>query len=161
MAAEIDFYRILEVLYRHRVDFIVVGGVAAILEGAPVSTFDLDIVHRPSEENLSRLLAALNEINAIYKDPAGRTISPDLERLRTFKLHLLSTDLGPLDILSRIGDGMTWEDLKNRSRQHDLEEFEVRAIDLDTLIETKAHANRPKDQIALIYLREILAQRKS
>jgi hypothetical protein len=43
----------LEALRRHRVDFIVVGGVAAVLNGAPISTFDLDIVHRRDRENLA------------------------------------------------------------------------------------------------------------
>ncbi len=50
MAVGRDFYSILDALVRHRVDFIVVGGVAAVLEGAPISTFDLDIVYNRSDE---------------------------------------------------------------------------------------------------------------
>ena len=42
----------LKVLARHDVDFILVGGMAAILEGAPISTFDLDIVFRRTDENM-------------------------------------------------------------------------------------------------------------
>jgi hypothetical protein len=38
-----DFLEILKVLSRHKVDFIIVGGVCAVLHGAPVSTFDLDL----------------------------------------------------------------------------------------------------------------------
>jgi hypothetical protein len=45
MPPSVRFVDALEVLGRHRVRFIVVGGVAAVLGGAPVSTFDLDIVH--------------------------------------------------------------------------------------------------------------------
>ncbi len=75
MPAAIRFLDILGTLCDHDVDFVVVGGVAAILEGAPVSTFDLDILHDPSEENHRRLLAALEELNARYADPAGRTIA--------------------------------------------------------------------------------------
>ena len=48
MPAAIRFLDLLRVLDRHKVDFIVVGGVAAILEGAPVATFDLDIMHSRS-----------------------------------------------------------------------------------------------------------------
>jgi len=40
-----DFFAILEALAAHKVDFIVVGGVAAVLQGAPIATFDLDVVH--------------------------------------------------------------------------------------------------------------------
>ena len=50
-----DFSAILAVLARHRVEFIVVGGVCAVLLGAPVGTFDVDIVHSRSEQNLDRL----------------------------------------------------------------------------------------------------------
>jgi len=41
------------------VETIVVGGVAAVLQGAPIATFDLDLVHRRSEENVARLQDAL------------------------------------------------------------------------------------------------------
>jgi hypothetical protein len=100
---ELRFLDILRALARHDVDFVVVGGVAAILEGAPISTFDVDVVYHRTEGNNARLAAALVELNAIYKDPAGRRIVPDTEKLATFKLHLLRTDLGPLDVLIRVG----------------------------------------------------------
>jgi hypothetical protein len=48
MDAELRFLDILKALIRHGVEFILVGGVAAILEGAPVSTFDLDVMVRPT-----------------------------------------------------------------------------------------------------------------
>jgi len=51
MAAAVRFLDILSVLCRHQVDFVVVEGVAAVLEGAPVSTFDLDVMHRRTEDN--------------------------------------------------------------------------------------------------------------
>ena len=62
-----DFLEILKVLTKHKVDFIVVGGVYAVLHGAPVTTFDLDIVHSRSSQNLSRLMSALNELDAFYR----------------------------------------------------------------------------------------------
>jgi len=52
------FKETLEALARHHVDFIVVGGVAAVLGGAPISTFDLDIVCDRAPANVARLLAA-------------------------------------------------------------------------------------------------------
>ena len=58
-----SFGRILEVLTRHQVEFVVVGGVAAVLHGAPVTTFDLDALVRVDERNADRLLAALQEMN--------------------------------------------------------------------------------------------------
>ena len=55
------FKEALEVLGHHHVDFIVVGGVAAVLGGAPISTFDLDIVHDRAPANVARLLSALGD----------------------------------------------------------------------------------------------------
>ncbi len=71
----------LEVLSGHRVEYIVVGGVAAVLSGAPVSTFDLDIVHARSGENVARLLAALTDLDARYRDPGGRVLRPEASAL--------------------------------------------------------------------------------
>ena len=115
MPAAIRFLDILSALCRHEVDFVVVGGVAAVLEGAPVSTFDLDIMHRRNEENHRRLLAALDELHARYADPAGRTILPDMAKLETFRLHRLITDSGPLDILTEIDPGLTYPDLRDKA----------------------------------------------
>jgi hypothetical protein len=56
MGAALRFLDILQILARHQVDYILVGGVAAILEGAPVSTFDVDIVVPSESENNARLL---------------------------------------------------------------------------------------------------------
>jgi len=71
----------LETLARHGVEFVVVGGVAAVLNGAPISTFDLDIVHARAPANLDRLLAALTELDARYRDLTGRVLRPELSAL--------------------------------------------------------------------------------
>lgn len=63
MATELRFDEILRVLTRNEVEFIVVGGVAAILQGSPLTTEDVDIVYLPSEENNTRLAKALGELH--------------------------------------------------------------------------------------------------
>ncbi|HTR34303.1 MAG TPA: hypothetical protein VMH80_00275 [Bryobacteraceae bacterium] len=50
-----DFLAILRTLNEYGVEFIVVGGVGAVLQEAPISTFDLDVVHSRSIENAGRL----------------------------------------------------------------------------------------------------------
>ena len=68
-----DFLAIMRELHKHGVQFIVVGGVGAVLQGAPISTFDLDIVHSRETENVTRLLAALQGLDAYYRmQPALR-----------------------------------------------------------------------------------------
>lgn len=82
MDARPEFATILDVLSQHGVSFIVVGGVAAVLSGAPVNTLDTEVLVERSPENLERLLAALVDLDAIYRDPAHRRIEPTVERLK-------------------------------------------------------------------------------
>jgi hypothetical protein len=156
MASVPRFLDILQVLTRHEVEFIVVGGVAAILEGAPISTFDLDIVTNPTQDNRERLLSALRALEARYLDPAGRHIVPDDEKLATMRLHQLITIAGPLDVLATIGKDMTYEHLAGRTHERVLGELRVRCLNLDTIIESKEQANRDKDRAALPVLRRTL-----
>ncbi len=156
MAIGRDFYSILEALVRHRVNFIVVGGVAAVLEGAPVSTFDLDIVYNRTEENVEPLGKALHELGAIYRDPAGRRIEPDVPRLATMKRHLLHTNYRPLDVLCVIAPGWTYDDLIDRAHECEIDDLSVQVLDLQAVIESKEAASRDKDKAILPVLRETL-----
>ena len=137
-------------------EHIVVGGVAAILEGAPVSTFDLDIVPDPAPENRLRLLAAVRELEARYLDPAGRHLVPDEAKLATLRMHQLLTKAGPLDVLATIGKAMTYEHLAGRTHERMVGNLRVRCLDLDAVIESKEQANRDKDRAALPILRRTL-----
>ena len=64
MAVEAKFDEVLRVLSRKKVEFIVVGGIAAILQGSPLSTEDIDWVYLSSEKNLSLLATVLRELEA-------------------------------------------------------------------------------------------------
>ncbi len=123
-------------------------------------TQDVDVVYSTSEDNIRRLAKALRELKAHYKDPAGRYIEPDGSRLSSMKLNLLRTKFGPLDVLQSIGDGLGYGDLLERSDEQTIEDFQVRVLDIETLIETKEYAGRPKDQLGLLYLRQLLAEIK-
>lgn len=161
MDAPLNFFEILKALCRHEVEFILVGGVAAILEGAPVSTLDLDVVILKSEENLARLLPALLELDARYLDPAGRHIAPDAAKLATFKLHRLVTASGPLDVMERIGNGLSYADLMEDTRIFEAEGLRVRVLGLETIIRSKEQANRDKDRATLHLLRRTLLMKQT
>jgi hypothetical protein len=154
------FLGLLRTLLRHEVDFIVVGGVAALLEGAPILTLDLDVLYNRTPENRERLLGALRELNARYRDPAGRHILPDPEKLASFRLHLLLTDLGALDVLGTIGNGLTYQDLVGRTVAYELSGSRIRVLELAAVIETKEQANRDKDHATLPVLRQTLAAKE-
>ena len=95
-----DFFKIIEILAKYDVDYIIIGGVSAVLQGAPVTTFDLDVVHSREETNLSKILKALQELNAYYRTRKDIRIEPEIYRLELPGHHLLMTDAGPLDVLT-------------------------------------------------------------
>ena len=156
MATEARFDEILRTLSSHEVDYIVVGGVAAVLQGSPLTTEDVDIVFASNDENLARLASALDELEALYLDPAGRQISPDAGRLASTKINLLRTKYGRLDALRSVGNELGFEDLVARSAFLEVDGFAFRVLGLEAIIETKEQANRPKDQYQLPYLRQLL-----
>ncbi len=156
----LKFVDLLQVLSRHQVEFIVVGGVAAILEGAPVSTFDLDIMHRQTEDNHERLLAALLELEARYRDPIGRHIVPDADKMERLRLHRLLTSAGPLDVLTEIAPGKAWADLEDETVVYDVAGTRIRTLNLEAVISSKEHANRDKDRAVLPVLRRTLELKK-
>src|SRR3954471_7248692 len=123
------FKEALEVLVHHHVDFVVVGGVAAVLGGAPISTFDLDIVHDRSPANVARLLSALTDLDARYRDLAGRVLRPEARALEGEGHHLLLTRCGPLDVLGRIGLGQSYQDLIADSTYGDETETRIEPFD--------------------------------
>lgn len=155
----VKYLELLETLSAHGVDFIVVGGVAAVLEGAPVSTLDLDILYDTRPDNLERLLAALRALGARFRDPAGRDLRPDLERLRTLRMGLLHTDLGPLDILARIGEDEAFGDLLEASVECRVGNLRLHVLGLAKLIEIKETTGRDKDRAILPVLRRTLELR--
>ncbi len=158
MHAEFDPARILGVLERHGVEVVVIGGLAAWIHGAPVVTTDVDVVYARDPENIRRLVDALREIDAIYRDPGGRRIQPNESGLSATTgggHHLLTTVAGDLDVL-RDAAGFGYPELLPRSTLLDLDGVRARVASLETVIELKSRAGRPKDIAALPVLRAAL-----
>jgi hypothetical protein len=159
------FREVLRVLVTHRVDFIVVGGISAVLNGAPVTTLDLDIVHSRESDNIARLLQALDELEARYRDLAGRTLRP-AESLAESHLaskghQLLITRFGPVDVLGTIGREMSYSDLLPHTAEITIAEgLTVRVLNLATLIEIKEYLGTEKDRAVLPTLRRTLSERR-
>lgn len=156
-----DFNRILRTMTDHGVDFILVGGVCAVLHGAPVSTFDIDLVHSRTRKNIDKLLSALNELDARYRDPAGRVLRATASLLVSPGRQLLITSAGPLDLLGAIGEKKGFEELLPDTSVIEVGEgLRVRLLDLETLIETKEAVGYEKDLAVLPILRRTLEERE-
>lgn len=153
-----SFRAICEVLARHGVEFVVVGGVAGVLHGSPIPTRDLDIVHARTPVNIQRLLAALAELKATYRQDA-RGLSPGESHLRGPGHQLLRTSFGLLDVLGSLGAGLEHPELAADAVELDLAGVRVRVVSLDRLISIKEKLDRPKDKLHLMQLLAIRAER--
>jgi hypothetical protein len=157
--ASTNLESLLETLASSHVEFIVVGLLAAVAQGAPVTTHDLDIVHRRTPENVTRLVDVLvHKLDARYR---GRPeiLRPTSEILSGPGHSLLQTSSGPLDVLGAIEGGRDYEALLPTSRRLDISGYPIYVLDLVTLIELKRGSPRLKDQLVLPLLEEALRQR--
>ncbi len=145
------------VLLTERVDFVLVGALAAVAQGAPVTTHDVDIVHARTAENLDRLMAVLTKLNARYRgrDP-DRPLPPDRMALATAGHSLLITDLGPLDCLGAIEEGRDYDVLLPLSVVIDLDGKPLRVLGLETIVALKRQSTAAKDRLVLPVLEETL-----
>jgi hypothetical protein len=156
-----DLDALLRALVDAEVEMIVVGGMAAVLQGAPIATVDLDIVHRTTPENVERLLHVLEELDAWVDDPVGRRIRPPRSVLEGRGQVLTRTSLGRMDLLCTLHDGRDFEALLPNSDRYLVGSSEVAVLDLPTLIEVKTEAGRPKDRLAVPVLVALLRERSS
>lgn len=156
---ELNFETILKVLARHETAFIVVGGLCAVLHGAPVQTYDLDIVPARDPANLEKLERALRELGAYYREHPQKRLRPEAERMTTAGHHLLNTSAGPLDVLGAIASGRDYEALLPHTIELALDETTwIRILDLTTLILTKQETGRDKDRLVLPLLQRTLEE---
>ena len=150
------FAEILRLLATNEVEFVVVGMTAGVLQGAPVTTIDLDVVHRRDPENVARLLRVLRNLDAVYRhDPRG--LRPQESHLLSPGHQLLSTNCGDLDCLGSIDGGRTYEDLLPQSVELDLSAgLRIRVLGLSELLAMKMRAGRPKDLAVVPLLKATL-----
>jgi len=154
-----DLDALIVALTEAGVELIVVGGAAAVLHGAPVTTVDLDVVHRRTPENVERLLAVLAALESTCRAPTNPGLRPTAELLLGRGQNLLSTKLGPLDLLCVLHDQRGYEELLPRTEVMTDERATIRVLDLDSLIELKAEMNRAKDRLVLPILLALRARK--
>jgi hypothetical protein len=152
----VSYLPLLRVLSAHDIEFILVGGLAAVLQGAPIITGDLDVVHRRTPDNVRRLVAALTELKAVYRlDP--RRLRPTESHLLGPGHALLATQFSDLDVLGTIFADTPYEDLLADTIEMELGDVTIRVLRLERLIQAKEFAGRPKDLAVLPALRAALA----
>lgn len=149
--------QLLETLHEAGIAFIVVGGAAATMHGSGTTTEDLDIVPRQTPENVDRLLVLLEELDAYFRaDAVGRRLKPARSHLEGAGQLLLSTLLGPLDLLMRLHDGRGYDQLVHHSQVFTDDHIDIEVLRLPELIQVKRQAGRGKDMAVLPILVALL-----
>ena len=154
-----DPVRICEILNEEQVDYVIVGGFAAVIRGSSIPTRDIDIVPSQVPENLERLARALSRMHAeirIDGDSIPTRIDAAFLANMPFMLNLV-TEFGEMDLTfspaGRAGGYDGWR--AGATFETVSEDLMVVVASLDDVIDSKKSANRAKDHVALPYLESL------
>ena len=143
---ELRLHALLQRLTEGKVDFVVIGGVAVIMQASPRFTKDLDICYAPEQENLDRLGAVLVELGAkLRQADEDLPFVPDGRTLRRTQVLTLTTPDGGIDLLVDPDGSPSYAELRRRASETDIDGIEVRVASIDDLIAMKLAAGRPQD----------------
>ncbi len=161
--ADFDPVGVFRVLRDHGVRFVVIGGVAARLRGAPMLTEDVDITPENTRANLVRLAAALVDLDARMRTPAepgGVVFRIDADMLAGNDSWTLTTRHGDLDLVFAPAGTRGYPDLIRTADELKVSArgLTVAVADLADVIRSKEAAGRDKDRAALPLLRRTLEE---
>jgi hypothetical protein len=156
---------LLEVVVRHRLRFVVIGGVAERLLGSPRTTDDFDICPSTGRANLQRLAVALNELEARFRTEgaAGGFEPPERWNVRSFGSHTglaLITRYGFFDVWFRPDGTGGYADLITRAIDIEVGGTSVKVAHLDDILRNKQAIGGPKYLSHLPLLRELQRSRR-
>jgi Nucleotidyl transferase AbiEii toxin, Type IV TA system len=147
-APELALSRLLRRLVQAEVDFVVVGGVAVVVQASPRFTADLDICYATEQANLDRLGAALVELGAQLRGiDADLPFAPDGQTLRRTRTLTLTTRYGDLDLLVDPDGAPGYATLRRNASRIELDGVTVLVASIDDLLAMKRAAGRPQDLI--------------
>jgi hypothetical protein len=140
--------KLLEPLVRHGVDFVLIGGMAGIAQGSSYPSYDLDIVYARGRANVSRLVAALEEIGVRLRGaPPDLPFMLDEQTIENGANFTFITPYGDFDVLADAAGARSYEKLAAAAQEMEVHGVPVRVASLDDLIAMKRAANRIKDKL--------------
>jgi hypothetical protein len=157
-----DLVEILARLIRNEVEFVLVGGFASVVQGAPVVTEDVDVCFHFTYENLERLVKAIGDLHPKHRiTPQRLRFEVTEENWTMFKNLYLETDLGVLDCLGEIAGIGGFAEALVSAEEVELEFGKFRTLTIDALIRAKEAVGRPHDMATARHLKLIKAKRES
>ncbi len=143
------------------VDFVIIGGLAATLQGAELPTLDLDISYDRSLQNLERLASALQDLEVRLRGAEDVPIHIDALFLRNGEIWTFRSSVGNIDCLANPTGAPPYDQLKERAVKVALGPHQVKIANLDDLIAMKGTTGRDKDVMKLaelIQLRQLIQE---
>ena len=143
-------------LIKNDVEFVLIGGFAAMAHGVTLLTKDVDVCCSFSPENLTRLQAALSDLNPVHRmTPRRLPLQITPANCHLWKNLNLDTEYGQLDCLSDVTGVGGFDEAKRDSVEIQLAQGRCRILSLDALIRAKKAAGRARDREAVLQLRAI------
>ncbi|UCC32323.1 MAG: hypothetical protein JSU86_08575 [Phycisphaerales bacterium] len=154
-----DYAGLLRVLAEAKVQFVLVGGAAAIAHGSARQTLDVDVVYARSPENIRRLADAIAPHDPYLRGAApGLPFSWNTDTISSGLNFTLTTSLGDIDLLGEIVGGGRYEQLTSHSITLSAFGIECLCLNLEYLIRVKRAAGRPRDLEAIAELEVLLEE---
>jgi hypothetical protein len=135
-----------------KLDAVVIGNTASMLNGAPVTTQDMDLLIRDTKLNRRKLAQLAKELRGSAPSPVS-----DLSRVEVIESGVSL----PVEVhYDRISGGLTFAAVKARAQAVSIGREKLVVASLADVIRSKESANRPKDRAVLPILRDTLALEK-
>lgn len=130
------------------VDFVIIGGVAVVLQSMPRFTKDLDICYSTAQDNLDALGGVLMALEARLRGiPEEVPFVPDGRTLRQTQIMCLTTPAGDIDLLVNPDGAPPYSTLRRRADIMDLGGHSVRIASIEDMLAMKRAAGRPQDVV--------------
>jgi hypothetical protein len=150
----LDAERIFAALDAHKVEYVVIGGIAVQVYGHVRMTNDIDLIPSPTPQNLERLATALNELKARVLNAGSEQLEIDATMLPRATLWQLATTHGDIDVLHDAPGAASFPRLRERALLITLGDYSIPIASRDDLIRMKRAAGRPLDLADIVALTE-------
>lgn len=160
---EFEPEKIFRVLDEHEVDYVVIGAMAAVLQGAALTeTLDVDITAATTRENRTRLADALQAMDARLRlGPGEDSIGAPIDERMLSRVSVMTflTKYGPFDVLFEPAGAPPYRELRKRALTVTRFGLTFRAADVEDVIAMKQATGREKDAAHVVLLRDHLKNR--
>jgi hypothetical protein len=154
--APFDPQRIFDALAEHRVDYVLIGGLAVQTHGHTRMTNDVDVMADPAPANLERLADALRALEARVLNPGSEGLAITAQMLPRAALWQFATPHGDIDVLHEAPGAAPYDQLSGRAMTVELGPTHVQVVSLDDLVRMKLARGREIDRKDVQALSDVL-----